>query len=79
MTYHDTTCRWVFSTPDGCWEFTNRIPRGLIAWLNKKLNSVTAHTVEMLRQAMMGSSFHQQVLLETTGSFLATVEEEYDE
>lgn len=79
MTYHDTTFRWVCVTPDGCWEFTNRIPRGLIEWLNKQRRCITAHTVEMLRQAMRGSNFHQQVLLETAGSFFATVEEEYDE
>lgn len=79
MTSPGTTCKWVFSTPDGYWEFTNRIPRDLIKWLNKKLGCVTAHTVELVRLAMSGSSFHQQVLLETTGSFFATVEEEYHE
>jgi len=77
MTSHATTCKWVFCTPDGCWEFAKRIPSGLIQWINEKLNCVTAHTVELVRQAMSGSSLHQQVLLETTGSFFATVEEEY--
>ena len=72
----DTTCKWVFSTPGGCWEFTNHIPRGLIQWVNKKLSCTTLYTVELVRQAMGGSSFHQQVLLETTGSFFAAVEEE---
>lgn len=76
MTSPGTTCKWVFCTPDGCWEFTNRIPRGLIQWISKKLSSATAYTVELVRQAMNGSGFHQQVLLETTGSFFATVEEE---
>ena len=76
MTSPDTTCKWVFCTPDGCWEFTNRIPRGLIQWLSEKLSSGTTYTVELVRQAMNGSGFHQQVLLETTGSFFATVEEE---
>lgn len=75
----DTTCKLVFSTPDGCWEFTDRIPRDLIQWLNEKLSCVTSYTVEMVRQALGGSGFHQQVLLETTGSFFATVEEEYHE
>ena len=77
MTSHDTTCKWVFCTPDECWEFTKRIPRGLIRWLSKKLSCTTIYTVELVRQAMSGSSFHQQVLLETTGSFFATVEEEH--
>lgn len=79
MTSHATTCKWVCITPDGCWEFTKRIPRGLIQWLNKKLGCVTTYTVELVRQALGGSGFHQQVLLETTGSFFATVEEEYHE
>lgn len=71
------SCKWVFCTPDGCWEFTTRIPRDLIRWINKKLSCVTAYTVELIRKALRGSRFHQQVLLETTGSFFATVEEEY--
>lgn len=79
MTSPDTTCKWVFITPAECWEFTKRIPRGLIQWLNQQLSCVTAYTVELVRQAMSGSEFHQQVLLETTGSFFATIEEEYDE
>ena len=79
MTSPATTCKWVFCTPDGCWEFTKRIPRDLIQWLNKKLGCVTTYTVELVRLAMSGSGFHQQVLLETTGSFFATIEEEYDE
>lgn len=79
MTSPGTTCKWVFTTPDGCWEFTKRIPRGLIQWLNQKLCCATTHTVELLRLAMTGSGFHQQVLLETTGSFFATVEEESNE
>lgn len=76
MTSPGITCKWVFATHDGCWEFTNRIPRGLIQWLNKKLSCTTTHTVELVRQAMNGSGFHQQVLLGATGSFFATVEEE---
>lgn len=79
MTYRATTCKWVFTTPDGCWEFTDRIPHGLIQWLNKKLRCVTKYTVELVRQAISGSGFHQQVLLETTGSFFTAVEEESDE
>lgn len=77
MTSHAMSCKWVFTTPDGCWEFTKRIPRGLVQWINKKLRCATAYTVELVGQAMRGSEFHQQVLLETTGSFFATVEEEY--
>lgn len=76
MTYTATSCKWVCCTPVGCWEFTKLIPRTLIQWLNKQLSSVTDHTVELVQQAMNGSGFHQQVLLETTGSFFATVEEE---
>lgn len=79
MTYPATTCKWVYITPNGCWEFTKRIPRDLIQWLNKKLNCATTYTVALLRQAMQGSGLHQQILLETTGSFFASVEEEYDE
>lgn len=75
----DTTCKWVFSTPDGCWEFTDHIPRDLIQWLNKKLRCVTSYTAEIVRQALGGSGFHQQLLLETTGSFFTTVEEEHHE
>jgi len=74
------SCKWVFCTPEGCWEFTKRIPRDLIQWINKKLSCVTAHTLVLVCQAMGGSEFHQQVLLETTGSFFTTVEtveEEY--
>lgn len=77
MTYPATACKWVFCTPDGCWEFTKRIPRDLIQWINKKLSCGAAYTVGLIVQAMRGSEFHQQVLLETTGSFFATVEEEY--
>lgn len=79
MTSPDTTCKWVFATPGGCWEFTDRIPRGLIQWLNRKLRCATTYTVELVRLAIGGSEFHQHVLLETTGSFFATVEEEHDE
>lgn len=79
MTSPDTTCKWIFCTPDGCWEFTKRIPRDLIQWLNKKLGCATTYTMEMVRQALGGSGFHQLVLLETTGSFFATVEEEHHE
>lgn len=79
MTSPGTTCKWVFCTPDGCWEFTKRIPRDLIQWLNKKLGCVTTYTVELVRLAMSGSGFHQQVLLDTVGSFFATVEEENHE
>ena len=77
MTYRDTTSKWVFCTPDGCWEFTKRIPHDLIQWLNQKLSCVTAYTVEVVRQALSRSELHQQVLLEATGSFFATVEEEH--
>lgn len=77
MTSPAMSCKWVFCTPDGCWEFTQRIPRTLIQWLNKQLSCGTAYTVGLVGQAMRGSEFHQQVLLETTGSFFATVEEEY--
>lgn len=76
MTYPATACKWVFCTPEGCWEFAKRIPHTLIQWLNEKLSCVTAYTVGLIRQAINGSSFHQQVLLETTGGFFATVEEE---
>ena len=79
MTSHATTCKWVFITPAGCWEFTDRIPRGLIQWLNKKLGCVTTYTVEMVRQALGGSGLNHHVLLQTTGSFFATVEEEHSE
>lgn len=79
MTSPVTACKWVFCTPRGCWEFTKRIPRDLIQWINKKLSCATTYTVELVRQALSGSEFHQQVLLETTGSFCATVEEEYNE
>ena len=79
MTSPATTCKWVFITPEGCWEFTERIPRELVQWLNKKLSCVTAYTVELVRQALCGSGLRQQVLLETTGSFFATVEGEYNE
>ena len=75
MSFPATTCKWVFNTPEGCWEFNKRIPRDLIQWINEKLSCPTSHTVELVRQAMSGSEFHQQVLLETTGSFFATVEE----
>lgn len=80
MTSPVMSCKWVFCTPEGCWEFTKRIPRDLIQWINKKLSCVTVYTLELVRQAMGGSGFHQQVILETTGSFFATVEtveEEY--
>ena len=79
MTSPGTTCKWVFCTPDGCWEFTKRIPRDLIQWLNKKLGCVTTYTVELVRLAMSGSDLHQQVLLDTVGGFFTTVEEEYHE
>ena len=79
MTSPDITCKWAFCTPDGCWEFTKHIPRDLIQWLNKKLGCVTTYTVELARLAMSGSGFHQQVLLDTVGSFFATVEEEHHE
>lgn len=79
MTSPVMSCKWVFCTPEGCWEFTKRIPRDLIQWISKKLSCVTAYTVELVRQALSGSGFHQQVLLEATGSFFATVEEEYNE
>lgn len=79
MTSPATACKWVFCTPEGCREFTKRIPRDLIQWINKKLRCVTAYTVELVQQALGGSEFHQQLLLVTTGSFFATVEEEYDE
>lgn len=80
MTSPAMSCKWVFCTPEGCWEFTKWIPRDLIQWINKKLSCVTACTLELVRQAMGGSEFHQQVLLETTGSFFTiveTAEEEY--
>lgn len=80
MTSPAMSCKWVFCTPAGCWEFTKQIPRDLIQWINKKLSCVTTYTLELVWQAMGGSEFHQQVLLETTGSFFATVEtveEEY--
>nr|DAR55857.1 MAG TPA: hypothetical protein [Caudoviricetes sp.] len=76
MTSPATACKWVFCTPDGCWEFTKRIPRDLIQWINQKLSCVTTYTVELVRQVLSGSGLHQQILLETTGSFFATVEEE---
>ena len=79
MTSPGTTCKWVFTTPDGCWEFTKRMPRDLIQWLNKKLGCVTTYTLELTRQALCGSGFHQQLLLENVGSFFATVEEEHYE
>ena len=75
MSFPATTCKWVFSTPEGCWEFVERIPRDLIQWLNEKLSCVTTYTLALVQQAMSGSEFHQQILLETTGSFFATVEE----
>lgn len=77
MTSPAMYCKWVFSTPEGCWEFTKLIPRDLIQWINKKLSCATAYTLELVWQAMGGSAFHQQVLLETTGIFFATVEEEH--
>ena len=79
MTSRAMSCKWVFCTPDGCWEFTKRIPRGLVQWINEKLSCVTDYTVELVQKALDGSGFHQQVLLETTGSFFATVEEECNE
>lgn len=75
MTYHVMSCKWVFTTPDGVWEFTDRIPRGLLQWVNKVLKCPTRHTLELLRGAMGGSAFHQQLILETTGSYFTTVEE----
>lgn len=77
MTSPAMSCKWVFTSPDGVWEFTDRIPRGLVQWVNAELKCPTRHTLELLRGAMGGSSFHQQILLETTGSFFATVEEEH--
>lgn len=76
MTSPDTICKWVFCTPDGCWEFTNRIPRTLIQWINEKLSCATTYTVELVWQTMSGSGFHQQALLESTDSFFVTIEEE---
>lgn len=78
MTSPATTNNWVFVTPEGCWKFIERIPRALIQWINQKLSCVTTYTVELLWQAMGGSGLHQQVLLETTGSFFAIVEEEHN-
>ena len=75
MTSHATTCKWVFCTPHGCWEFTQRIHRDMIQWLNQQLGCVTVHTVNLVRAAMGGSELHQEILLESTGSFFATVEE----
>lgn len=79
MTSPGTTCKWVLCTPEGYWEFTSRIPRNLIQWLNQELSCATVYTVGLIRQALSGSGLHQQILLETTGSFFAVIEEEYDE